>query len=306
MNGNRVTAQGDWVYYLQPFYSNARQRESNNIYKIRLDGTGREKIGDHAWEINVVGDWLYYITSGNDGYRHLHKMRTDGTEAQMVERWSVGIQNNDGGMTVADNIIFFLSEGQFSSARSYSGNLYMTGTSGGWRSTSLACFTELYGTALIADGWIYFLYQLNLYKQPVGGTLRDMIRLTDGIGYNFRNEEHFIIDGDWIYFQRTYAGNKNYMYRIRTDGTREARLFEYSGGPFNVSDGWIYYYTFEDNAFFRVRGDGTRHTKLMDNNTNYATVVGLYIIDDWIYYYGQNGLQRFRTDGSSRIQAVSV
>ena len=76
-NGGLVARQGDWIYY-------RNSSDGYKLYKVKTDGSGREKINDDSsWFINVVGDWIYYVNA-DDGYK-LYKVKTDGSGRQVVE-----------------------------------------------------------------------------------------------------------------------------------------------------------------------------------------------------------------------------
>ena len=66
INGGIAAQAENWIYY--------RSSDGEKIYKIRTDGSGREKINnDSSWEINVVGDWIYY-RSGNSFF--IYRIKT--------------------------------------------------------------------------------------------------------------------------------------------------------------------------------------------------------------------------------------
>jgi len=65
---SRVTVQGDWLYF----------GVKGAVYKMRRDGTGRQRLCDHgAVSLNVVGEWMYF-THGTTG--GIYKMKINGTE----------------------------------------------------------------------------------------------------------------------------------------------------------------------------------------------------------------------------------
>lgn len=62
-----VVSKG-WIYY-----SNAS--DSNKLYKIMVDGTGRTKLNDEfSANIKVIGDWIFYTSKGT-----CHIIKNDGT-----------------------------------------------------------------------------------------------------------------------------------------------------------------------------------------------------------------------------------
>lgn len=56
------------------------------LYKIKTDGTEKSQLNcDVSTDINVVGDWVFYMTSNDYSGSVLYKIRTDGTERQKVK-----------------------------------------------------------------------------------------------------------------------------------------------------------------------------------------------------------------------------
>src|SRR5512136_1691522 len=63
VNGGLAAQQGGWIYY-----------ENNGIYKVRADGLIKTKVcADNSLNLNVAGDWIYYINS-DDKYS-LYKIK---------------------------------------------------------------------------------------------------------------------------------------------------------------------------------------------------------------------------------------
>ncbi|OLN31749.1 Basic protein [Desulfosporosinus metallidurans] len=66
------------------YYSNVS--DNMYLYKIRTDGTGETKLNnDKSQSISVVGDWIYYFTKPSNTSGIHYKIRTDGTENQQVK-----------------------------------------------------------------------------------------------------------------------------------------------------------------------------------------------------------------------------
>ena len=71
-----LTVEGDWV-----FYSN--NDDHNKIYRVKTDGSVREKISDDTVnESQVSNGWIYYRNDG-ELYR-IYRMKVDGSERQPV------------------------------------------------------------------------------------------------------------------------------------------------------------------------------------------------------------------------------
>jgi hypothetical protein len=72
-----------WIYYVNI--------DVHRIYRVRTDGTGRERLSNTNSRMpNVSGGWLYYIEGENvtSGTGNLRKMRVDGTQDQLL--WERG------------------------------------------------------------------------------------------------------------------------------------------------------------------------------------------------------------------------
>jgi|GEM_PF-3583679 Bacterial Ig-like domain (group 4). len=66
----------DWIYYVDTTGGNYK------IFKMKTDGTGNVKLADSAELVNIIDGWIYYRNIVENNI--LYKMRTDGTESQMV------------------------------------------------------------------------------------------------------------------------------------------------------------------------------------------------------------------------------
>ncbi|MCL2037320.1 MAG: DUF5050 domain-containing protein, partial [Oscillospiraceae bacterium] len=70
-NTEQRIESGGWIYF-----KNADDKY--NIYKMRSDGSEITYLSDGGWDINVVGDRVYYSLV------HLHRVRTDGSKDEIV------------------------------------------------------------------------------------------------------------------------------------------------------------------------------------------------------------------------------
>ena len=80
-NFGYVDRQGDWIYYSTLLFPNANL----GLYKMRSDGTEKTKLCNYyCRNINVVGDWIYFMASDNKYFLHLYKIHTDGTDMEII------------------------------------------------------------------------------------------------------------------------------------------------------------------------------------------------------------------------------
>lgn len=108
VNEGLVASQGDWIYYTNMDKDDDGKRYFE-LYKVRTDGSGRTRInGDAAGYLNVVGDWLYYVSGKVDeesyfgfNFDGIYRVRTDGSEHTLV------CQDYYGYLNVVDGWIYY-------------------------------------------------------------------------------------------------------------------------------------------------------------------------------------------------------
>lgn len=270
-----VAQQGDWIYYTDV-------SGDNYLYKIKTDGTGKTQLNNERTQnINVVGEWVYYISNDNDfEEKYLYKIKTNGSNKMKL--------NNDvtGNITVMGDWIYYINN-------SDDDRIYKIRTDGTNR-------TKICGDAAflmtIVDDWIYYsnISDDNGYLYKIK---------TDGTGKLKLNNEriwHINVSGDWIY----YTVRDRYIYKIKTDGTNKTKICQDKCMGINVFGDWIYYEycnnAGKDNKLCKIRTDGTEKTILLNNmclSVNFA--------DGWLYYIDVAGdksvditLNKIRTDGT--------
>ena len=68
--------ENEWTYY-------ANKKDDIKLYKIKVDGTGDQKLADiRANELVVHNGWIYFSNYSHGGY--LFKMRTDGSSLTQI------------------------------------------------------------------------------------------------------------------------------------------------------------------------------------------------------------------------------
>jgi len=190
-----ATIQDDWIYYVN-------DNDSNKIYKIRSDGTGRQKLNeDDSLYLNVIGSWLYY-SNEKDGNK-IYKIRTDGTGRQKV--------NNDcsSELNVIGDWIYYVCKIDDNN------KIYKIHTDGTGRMKVCSDFSSALN---VVGDWIYYTYKDDddkIYKIRTDGTERQKV--------NDDNSWFLNVVGDWIYYYNgTFDGN--ILYKIRTDGTGRQKV----------------------------------------------------------------------------------
>jgi hypothetical protein len=76
---SKPVIQGDSIYYLNGYSG----KDHNKIYKSDIDGQNKVKLcDDSATNINVSGDWIYYLNTGDKD--KLYRMKIDGSEKKKL------------------------------------------------------------------------------------------------------------------------------------------------------------------------------------------------------------------------------
>ncbi|MCL2019472.1 MAG: DUF5050 domain-containing protein [Oscillospiraceae bacterium] len=220
--------------------------------------------------------WVYY-----EMHRKLYKMRTDGSELQIlyddlnpsyinvVDDWlyCVGFQNSNYA------IIKMRTDGTESETFNYGGTIDQMSVVGDWIyfsdgaameivqnygamykvRTDFTDFTEIYEVRhfnmLVYEDWVYYInladaettHSRNIYRVNTEGEEVQLL--------NTDKAARFIISGDYIYYVN--MDDYNTLYRINLDGSGREKLdldysshyfLTHSALDFNVSGNWIYYY----------------------------------------------------------------
>jgi hypothetical protein len=265
--------QGDWIFY---FNGN----DDWKIYKMRADGTERQKLNDDSWShyMNVVGDWIFY-----ENWSVIYRMRTDGTQR---EKLSDDITK--GSMIVAGDWIFYINGYE-------RWKLYKMRTDG----TDRQKLSDDYFTGIdIVGDWIYYTAELDVNRNKIHGIYRmrtdgtDVRKLSDDWSSSIT-----VADG-LIFYGNLSDGGKIYV--MRTDGTGRRKLNDDRSYFTNVAGDWIFYSNWNDGMkIYRMRTDGTEKKKLNDDYdwSDYLNVAG-----GWIFYRnnGDHKMYMMRTDGTDR------
>lgn len=271
-NGGFIVEKDDWIYY-------ANGMDDGKLYKMRKDESEVIKLNeDKSQSINIVGDWIYYIKTGESTEGgNFYKMRTDGTEQSKL--------NDDIAryIIVVGDWIYYINESDES-------KLYKIRTDG---TNSTKLNDDASSEIVVIDDWIYYTDSVGLICKM----------RTDGKNRTKLNDEaiasKIVVVEDWIY----YANTSGLIGKMRTDGTEESQWDDVSVMQFNVVDDWIYYINWDSDSFLnKMRTDGTERTKLNDISASSFNIVG-----DWIYYSKRLymgdpedafKIYKMRTDGS--------
>ena len=227
---------GEWIYYRS-------WGDGGGIYRIRTDGSGREKLSeDRAAWLSVVGAWVYYI-NGDDG--RVYRVRTDGTARERLNTVSSTNLNVVDGWAYysSDNKVYrmkydgsaseVLAEGTFNSLIVEDGWIYYADNHGIRRlNISNGTTQQLFGSRVsyinVTDEWIYFAdYWESISRMRKDGSDRKSLSTPEV-------SESIIVSKGYVYSAFWWAGPR--LYRTNHDGTGLEVLSEVLTGK-SLSDG---------------------------------------------------------------------
>lgn len=272
INLGLVAEQNGWIYF-------SNIRDNNNLYKMKLDGTGMAKLSsEDAISINVLGDWVYYISRTNQ--MGIFRIRTDGTG-----RSRIGNQ--------ASALISVVGDWIYYSSPSAQGSIFKIHLDG----TDLTLIGEFSSAnnMNVVDDWIYYNLEMDgnkIYKIRTDGTERTKVSDDSSTVLNVEN--------GWIYYDN--LSDVGHLYKMRIDGTEKTKILGISPININVTREWIYYTT---SVLYKMKLDGSEITLL--NNNYYARLPN--VIGDWIFfevYANGRALYKMKTDGTDGSLIVTT
>jgi hypothetical protein len=289
-NGGYVAMKGDWVYYRN--WSVFK----GGLYKIRTDGTGRQKLNNnHCTCINIAGDWVYYCNGSDKG--KLYRIRTDGTERQKL------YDDKCDQIIIVDGWVYYSNNNNKKGGPAFLTSIYRIRTDGSGRQK--LADDALWKKFYVSGDWVYYV---SCFKPPLSPYLISFsfCRMrTDGTGkYCFFKLDNMLFDfnvaGDWVY-HNGIDGNSKELCKVRIDRSGGQKLMDGFYTGFNIAGDWVYYSNGSDEStLYKVRTDGTERQKLYDDKCG-----DIHIVGDWVYYCNylndkRGSCYKIRTDGTDR------
>jgi len=125
---------------------------------------------------------------------------------------------------------------------------------------------------------------------------------------NIVNGGMSVMRDGWLYFMN--YSDKNALYKIKPDGTGEARVSDDMAYYLNSYGDWIYYCNgSENNKIYKMKPDGSEKVMVIDNIAQ-----NIMVSEDWIYYINHtdgNNAEEYRRifkvkiDGTGRQKVNS-
>ena len=281
-----------WLYY-------ENDRDEGRLYRIRPDGSVREKLADipGAALLGFDGPATYFGVFRDEGtpefdwtIDELYRIPADGAPAEKIA--DVSILRSATGFIAAGNALFFNGGDPRQPAA-----MKLDLASGQIETLSAIPISH---AARGAHGSI-FLGRMG----ESGGIERWDLGAPSPVSVLSEPVEDFTVDGDWLYYisLRDLATGTHKklgcLYRVPAAGGAPVRLDAGGSSNLRVSGDWVYH-THGWGPLSRTRTDGSKTERLTSDEVLYPLVAG-----DWVYYTRGSPLEAFsstlcrvRTDGS--------
>ncbi len=244
-----------WIIYTD---NDIYSVSSDNLFKINpKTGIAEKLITDKVAEIQMVGDWIYYINSSD--LERIYKVKTDGTGKMKVsDESAISIQ-------LTKKNLYYISKDNKLNKISLDDKTQ----------TVQSIFTGDYTTCIFAvDQWIYY----RMFSWSVRGKIE---RLSDDsnasetivnetpagfkeredvskkyLSISYGNFER--VAGGYLYYISLDEQNK--LYRVKLDGTDRTQISSDSIDSliFDIIGDYVYYQSSSDgNKTYRAKADGS-------------------------------------------------
>jgi uncharacterized protein YchJ len=261
-NSRYINVVGQWIYYVSyegqgfiepsndypmPVSGIPDNSRSYNIYRMRIDGSNREKLNsDNSRFLKVIEDWIYYNNQSDGG--SLCRIRTDGSDRSKLNSGESLYINIDG------DWIYYMKWGESCDIfrirpDGSDENLVMAQTwtaDDGYRVNVVPWFLQVEGN------WLYF-------TEMSSGRwiMRVSTDLNHGERFDDSSESYYLnLHENWVYYISREDGGM--IYRSRSDGSGKTPINTDKSWMINLVGEWIYYSNRDDNdKLYRIRSDGS-------------------------------------------------
>lgn len=223
---------GNFVYY-------CNWSDGDKIYKMNLNGTGSQKIGDDASDEMIMSNNLIYYSNVSDDHK-LYSINVDGTGRKKI------LDEKCSNLILIGNIMFYID---------FDNNIKVLDTISGKTSTlqiKSRCF-DSDGTNIYYEN--YAVDKLSFSSAKVDGT--NTVKVNDDAPLMI------VVQSKDVYYINGSDNDK--IYKISSNGTGRIKLNDNSASNLVVDNGYIYYINNSDfQKIYKMKLDGTGNTKVCD------------------------------------------
>lgn len=276
-NRSLLVKEGDWLYYRNSY-------DGGSIYKVKTDGTQNTKINDiSSCNITLDGDWIYFrsLQPSNKFYQ-LFRIKKDGTELKDL---NVKAHKEK----IVGDWIYYIPGTNFYDSHSGICKMKKDGNS----KTSVLNQEEIAYPNINNNCLIYDLDKVLFLDREKKLNLNES---NDDSYENFHNlNEMLCTTNQWLYFKQ-YNGT---YYRMNSDMSNKETIR--SGKPEDcyhiINDNWIY--DAQKQCLETMDKSKSIGKRTLGKNVHYPKT---RIINDWIYYYCDDGFCKIKTDGTNKTK----
>lgn len=257
VNGNLsnlgLVTESDGVVFYNKYENGIVKVKGNKEYQI---------TNETAYSMQVVDDYIYYLTKGESNKLLIKKVKTNGDKLSTEKE----IQTSISKFFVVDNAIYYANQSGISKI--------MCDT----KEENLICQDKVEDFA-VDNNTIYYTDDFGyLYSMNLGGTDKKTL-LNDEI------TEFQVYDG-WIYY---YKQSENYLSKINIDGSENDTVTDkVNSYIFNIYKGKIYFYDSEKSNISCIGINGKNLEVITKIKTN-KTRINLTSNGDIYYLDASNG-----------------
>lgn len=250
-----VTENRDAVYY---------NKYENGIVKVK-NNKEYQITNETAYSMQSVGDYIYYLTKGENNSLLIKKVKTNGDDKKTIRE----IQTSISKFYILDNYLYYASTGAQSGIAKIALDT---------NSETLICEDKIEDFSVTQNG-IYYTDDFGyLRSMNLGGTEQKVL-LNDEI-------TEFQTYGDWIYY---YNQSENCLNKIKIDGSEKDKVSDkVNSYIFNVYKDKIYFYDSENSNISCISTNGKNLKVITEIKTN-KTKINLTTNGELYYLNASNG-----------------
>ena len=213
---------------------------------VKVKGNKEYQItNETAYSMQTVGDYIYYLTTGENNNLLIKRVKTNGDELTTFKE----IQTSISKFYIVNNIVYYANIGETNGISKISID---TGEETQICEDNIEDFCVTNTNIYYTDDFGY-LYSMNL-----GGTDKKTL-LNDEI-------TEFQVYEDWIYY---YKESENYLSKIKIDGSeRETVTDKVNSYIFNIYKDKIYFYDLENSNISSIGINGKNLKVITEIKTN--------------------------------------
>ena len=297
-NGGIAAESDGWIYY---------RGNGNFLYRMKNDGSGNTKLtSDYASCINVVGDNVYYLASGDkyENDRRIVCIKADGTERKVL------LDEDCTNLIAEGGWLYFLQNGRI---------LRMKPDGSGIEQLPMEekYFVQMFW---VEDGKLVFNNMWDTEDEY--GFIRYIYiscMNVDGSGFKILDTETYRNGrGDWAYNLQSRDGFVYYLFG--GGGQYDIRKVPLKGGAVEeiLSDEGCYSLNVQEDGFFCFTAGLTDEgSKLMHLNADGDVLMQLCTVDnyleecynlcvagDWVFYQTQEGVSMTSSTEPQRSEYI--